>query len=153
MHAGINCVCIMCGSAHSCGCVVNVGQPFEYLSCGREEVHDTRPSYQQLQLDDKSKTLPSTCIAAFTDIPDCRLELPPLRRGFKSSQCCKLYLIPHVICYMDDILVIDNDYLHNLNTVFEHLQQNRFSLKKHISPGFCLITRSQARHRGTMWFL
>ena len=23
VHAGINCVCNVCGSAHSCGCVVN----------------------------------------------------------------------------------------------------------------------------------
>ena len=23
VHAGVNCVCNMCGSAHSCGCVVN----------------------------------------------------------------------------------------------------------------------------------
>ena len=23
MHAGVNCVCNVCGSAHSCGCVVN----------------------------------------------------------------------------------------------------------------------------------
>ena len=33
VHAGVNCVCNVCGSAHSCGCVVNVsllGQPFEY---------------------------------------------------------------------------------------------------------------------------
>ena len=28
MHAGVNCVCKVCGSAHSCGCVVNLGQPF-----------------------------------------------------------------------------------------------------------------------------
>ena len=34
MHAGVNCVCNVCGSAHSCGCVVNetvlLGQPIEY---------------------------------------------------------------------------------------------------------------------------
>ena len=30
VHAGINCVCNVCGSAHSCGCVVLLGQPFEY---------------------------------------------------------------------------------------------------------------------------
>ena len=30
VHAGVNCVCNVCGSAHSCGCVVNVRQPFEY---------------------------------------------------------------------------------------------------------------------------
>ena len=23
VHAGVNCVCNVCGSAHSCGCVVN----------------------------------------------------------------------------------------------------------------------------------
>ena len=23
MHDGVNCVCNVCGSAHSCGCVVN----------------------------------------------------------------------------------------------------------------------------------
>ena len=30
VHAGVNCVCNVCGSAHSCGCVVLLGQPFEY---------------------------------------------------------------------------------------------------------------------------
>ena len=33
VHAGVNCVCNVCGSAHSCGCVVDgtlLGQPFEY---------------------------------------------------------------------------------------------------------------------------
>ena len=32
VHAGINCVCNVCGSTNSCGCVVNgnlLGQPFE----------------------------------------------------------------------------------------------------------------------------
>ena len=29
VHAGINCVCSVCGSTNSCGCVVNLGQPFE----------------------------------------------------------------------------------------------------------------------------
>ena len=24
VHAGVNCVCNVCGSTHSCGCVVNV---------------------------------------------------------------------------------------------------------------------------------
>ena len=35
VHAGVNCVCNVCGSAHSCGCVVNgflLGQPFEYYT-------------------------------------------------------------------------------------------------------------------------
>ena len=30
VHAGVNCVCNVCGSTHSCGCMVLPGQPFEY---------------------------------------------------------------------------------------------------------------------------
>ena len=37
MHADVNCVCNVCGSAHSCGCwsmAVLIGQPFEYTTVG-----------------------------------------------------------------------------------------------------------------------
>ena len=34
MHAGVNCVCNVCGSAHSCGCVVNFVQ--ECMTCGHD---------------------------------------------------------------------------------------------------------------------
>ena len=30
MHAGINCVCNVCGSAHAWSMAVLLGQPFEY---------------------------------------------------------------------------------------------------------------------------
>ena len=41
--------------------------------------------------------------------------------------------IPHVICYLDDILVTgtdDADHLQNLRTVFKRLQEHGFRLKK-----------------------
>ena len=41
--------------------------------------------------------------------------------------------IPHVICYIDDILITgsnDEEHLHNLASVFERLRQHGFRLKK-----------------------
>ena len=41
--------------------------------------------------------------------------------------------IPHVICYIDDILVTgmsDEDHLRNLATVFERLEEYGFRMKK-----------------------
>ena len=41
--------------------------------------------------------------------------------------------IPHVICYLDDILVTgtdDADHLQNLRAVFKRLQEHGFRLKK-----------------------
>ena len=92
---------------------------------------DLSQAYQQLPLDDESKTYVTINthrgLYRYTRLPFGVASAPAM---FPKLMDTVLQGIPHVICYMDDIFVTDDDHLHNLNTVLERLQHNGFSLKK-----------------------
>lgn len=60
--------------------------------------------------------------------------------------------IPHVICYIDDILVTgtdDTDHLQNIATVFTQLQDQGFRLRKEKCSFLQIILTQDQRRRTT----
>ena len=95
---------------------------------------DLSQAYQQLTLDEESTkyvTINTHCgLYRYTRLPFGVASAPAL---FQKLIDVVLQGIPHVICYIDDILVTgsnNGEHLHNLARVFEHLSHHGFRLKK-----------------------
>ena len=91
---------------------------------------DLSQAYQQLELDDPSKMLVTINthrgLYRYNRLPFGVASAPAL---FDTV----LQDIPHVICYLDDILVTgtsESDHLRNLETVFKRLQHYGFRMRK-----------------------
>ena len=95
---------------------------------------DLSQAYQQLPLDEESMryvTVNTHCgLYRYTRLPFGVASAPAL---FQKLMDTVLQGIPHVICYLDDILVTgtsDKDHLSNLAVVFDRLRQHGVTLKQ-----------------------
>ena len=95
---------------------------------------DLSQAYKQLPLDDESMKYVTINthrgLYCYTRLPFGVASAPAL---FQKLMDSVLQGIPHVICYIDDILVTgssDEEHLRNLATVFKRLQEFGFRLKK-----------------------
>ena len=108
---------------------------FATLAGGRKFTKlDLSQAYQQLTLDESSKQYVTVNthrgLYRYNCLPFGVASAPAL---FQKLMDSVLQGIPHVICYLDDILVTgtsDDEHLQNLETVLERLQQYGFRLKK-----------------------
>ena len=105
---------------------------FATLARGKTKL-DLCQAYQQLPLDDNSTQYviinTHRGLYRYTRLPFGVASAPAL---FQKLMDSVLQGIPHVICYLDDILVTgvdDADHRKNLASVFERLQQHGFRLK------------------------
>ena len=95
---------------------------------------DLSQAYQQLVLDDESKQYVTINthkgLYQYTRLPFGVASAPAL---FQKVMDTILQGIPHVICYIDDILVTgvnQEDHLRNLAEVLQRLQRHGISMKK-----------------------
>ena len=95
---------------------------------------DLTQAYQQLKLDEESTkyvTINTHCgLYRYTRLPFGIASAPAI---FQKLMDSVLQGLPHVICYIDDILVTgtsDDDHLKNLSTVLERLQKHGFRMKR-----------------------
>ena len=95
---------------------------------------DLSQAYQQLPLDNESMQYVTVNtrrgLYRYIRLPFGVASAPAL---FQKLMDLVLQGIPHVICYIDDILVTgstDEEHLSNLATVFERLQHHSFRLKQ-----------------------
>ena len=94
---------------------------------------DLSQAYQQLLLDDESKKIVTINthrgLYQYTRLPFGVASAPAMFQKFMDTI---LQGIPHVICYIDDILITgkdDADHLKNLEAVLQRLQQHGLRLK------------------------
>ncbi|KII74106.1 Transposon Ty3-I Gag-Pol polyprotein [Thelohanellus kitauei] len=94
---------------------------------------DLKDAYLQLPLDKKSQDM--ACIAThigffkYLRLPFGVSSAPAI---FQATIDKILYVIPHVACYLDDIIITGNDdheHLSNLRTFFERLRQCNITTK------------------------
>ena len=95
---------------------------------------DLSQAYQQLPLNEESMSYAvintHKGLYRYTRLPFGIASAPAVFQKFMDTM---LQGIPHVICFIDDILVTgkdDNDHLQNLAKVFQILQQNGLRLKQ-----------------------
>ena len=110
-------------------------QLFATLAGGKKfTTLDLSQAYQQLPLDEQSKEYVTVNthrgLYRYTRLPFGIASAPAI---FQQLMDTALQGIPHVICYLDDILVTgtdDDEHLRNLRTVFQRLQDHGFRLKR-----------------------
>ena len=108
---------------------------FATLSGGKKfSKLDLSQAYQQVELEDSSKAFVTINthlgLYRYNRLPFGVASAPAL---FQKLMDTVLQDLPHVICYLDDILVTgkdDDDHLRNLVRVFERLHQYGFRVKK-----------------------
>ena len=108
---------------------------FTSLAGGKKfTILDLSQAYQQVQLGDESKQFVTINthrgLYRYNRLPFGVASAPAL---FQKLMDSVLGGIPHVICYIDDILVTgtsDDDHIKNLSTVFERLEKYGFRLKR-----------------------
>ena len=108
---------------------------FAMLSGGKKfSKLDLSQAYQQVELEDSSKAFVTINthlgLYRYNRLPFGVASAPAL---FQKLMDTVLQDLPHVICYLDDILVTgkdDDDHLRNLVRVFERLHQYGFRVKK-----------------------
>ena len=95
---------------------------------------DLSQAYQQLELDEDSSQYVTVNthrgLYRFTRLPFGVASAPAL---FQQLMDTMLQGIPHVICYIDDILVTgvnDSEHLSSLAAVLERLERHGFRMKK-----------------------
>jgi len=94
---------------------------------------DLKHAYQQMQLEDNVKDLVTINthkgFYQFTRLPFGIASAPAL---FQRAMDTILQGIPHVLCYIDDILITgrtEEEHLHNLEEVLKRLQHHGLQLK------------------------
>ena len=109
---------------------------------------DLSQAYQQLPLDEKSKELVTINthrgLYRYTRLPFGIASAPAI---FQKLMDTVLQGLPHVICYIDDILITGNDdeeHLRNLTTVLERLREQGLRLTK----GKCRFMQDAVEYLG-----